>query len=142
MESGGGKGGKKGCRNGKKSCLSKGGLLTLIQAVLSSIPIYKMPTWVVQTVEKLMRDFLWEGMDDGKIRHLVNWEVVGSSKTNGGLGVTPLKARNAALCAKWVWCFPNEPNSLWHRVIKSIYGMSSNRWDANFVSRGSCRKPW
>lgn len=131
----------------KKACLSKGGQLTLSQAVLSSIPIYylslfKMPTRVVQTVEKLMRDFLWEGMDDGKKRHLVNWEVVGSSKTKGGLGVTPLKARNAALCAKWLWRFTNEPNSLWHRVIKSIYGMSYNGWDANFVSCGSCHKPW
>ena len=48
----------------KRAFLSKGGRLTLIRAVLSSLPIYflslfKMPQGIVNNIEKLMRDFLW-----------------------------------------------------------------------------------
>lgn len=94
---------KKRLQKWKKVCLSKGGRLTLIQAVLSSIPIYymslfKMPICIAKYVEKLMRDFLWEGMDSGTNSHLVKWEVVGRSKSNDGLGAGSLKSRG--LCVR------------------------------------------
>lgn len=38
--------------------------------------LFKISSCVVSYVEKLMRDFLWEGVDDGKETHLVRWEVV------------------------------------------------------------------
>ena len=52
----------------KKAFLSRGGRLTLIQSVLSSLPIYylsvfKVPISVINSMEKMMRDFLWEGGD-------------------------------------------------------------------------------
>ncbi|VVA41200.1 PREDICTED: RNA-directed DNA polymerase, partial [Prunus dulcis] len=114
----------------KRACLSKGGRLTMIQAVLCSIPIYYMslfriPIGVANRIEKLMRDFLWEGLD-GKSNHAVSWEVVGKAKFCGGLGVGSLRARSVALRAKWLWRFPNEPHALWHKVIRSIYGMDTN----------------
>ncbi|XP_020414780.1 uncharacterized protein LOC18783731 [Prunus persica] len=68
--------------------------------------------------------------------------LVGKAKSFGGLGVGSLKARSAALRAKWLWRFPNEPHALWHKVIRSIYGMDTNEWDAKPVIRGSCRSPW
>ncbi|VVA25489.1 Hypothetical predicted protein, partial [Prunus dulcis] len=130
----------------KRACLSKGGRLTMIQAVLCSIPIYYMslfriPIGVANRIEKLMRDFLWEGLD-GKSNHAVSWEVVGKAKFCGGLGVGSLRARSVALRAKWLWRFPNEPHALWHKVIRSIYGMDTNGWDAKPATRGSCRCPW
>ncbi|VVA31869.1 Hypothetical predicted protein, partial [Prunus dulcis] len=115
----------------KRACLSKGGRLTLIQAVLSSIPSYymslfKMPIGVTAKVEQLMRNFLWEGVEEGKNCHLVRWVRVSKSKEEGGLGIGSLRERNEALRAKWLWRFPLETNSLWHRIIKSKYGLDSN----------------
>lgn len=31
---------------------------------------------MAERIEKLMRDFLWEGVGEGKKAHLINWEVV------------------------------------------------------------------
>ena len=67
--------------------------------MLSSIPSYflslfKMPVRVVNKVEKLMRSFLWEGVEEGKKDHLVRWEVVASSKKERGLGVGSLMEKN------------------------------------------------
>ncbi|CAL9004181.1 unnamed protein product, partial [Prunus brigantina] len=131
----------------KRACLSKGGRLTLIQAVLSNIPSYymslfKMPIRVVAKVEQLMRNFLWEGLEEGKKCHLVRWEWVSKSKEEGGLGIGSLRERNEALRAKWLWRFPLETNSLWHRIIKSKYGIDSNGWDTNQMVKVSCRNPW
>jgi len=131
----------------KRACLSKGGRLTLIQAVLYSIPSYymslfRMPISVVDKVEQLMRNFLWEGVDEGKKNHLVKWERVIRAKEEGRLGFSSLRERNDALIVKWLWRFPLEPNSLWHKVIKSKYSIDSNGWDTKQPVNVSCRNPW
>ena len=51
----------------KKLYLSKRGRLTIIKSTLSSLPTYflslfNIPTSVANKIEKLQRDFLWEGM--------------------------------------------------------------------------------
>ncbi|KAB2635258.1 hypothetical protein D8674_025792 [Pyrus ussuriensis x Pyrus communis] len=89
-----------------------------------------------------MKGFLWEGVEEGKKNHLVKWEIVIKSKEEGGLGVGNLRNQNEALLAKWLWRFPKEPNSLWHKVIRSKYGMQDNGWNANPPLRGSSRSPW
>lgn len=53
----------------KTGFFSKGGTLTLIRSVLSGIPVYyyslfKAPNSVCKIIKKLMRDFLWKGMDE------------------------------------------------------------------------------
>lgn len=60
------------------------GRLNLIKSMLSGIPIcslslFRGPSLVCKSLEKYMRDFLWEGVDEGKGSHLVSWEVVGHS---------------------------------------------------------------
>ncbi|XP_009335445.1 uncharacterized protein LOC103928158 [Pyrus x bretschneideri] len=131
----------------KKAFLSKGGRLTLIQFVLGSLPIYymslfKIPCGVIGRLEKLMKGFLWEGVEEGKKNHLVKWEIVIKSKEEGGLCVGNLRNQKEALLAKWLWRFPKEPNSLWHKVIRSKYGLQDNGWNANPPLRGSSRSPW
>ena len=59
----------------KRAFLFRGSCLTLIRLVLSSLPIYflslfKMPQGVADTIEKLMRDFLWGGEAESS-SHLV-----------------------------------------------------------------------
>ncbi|CAL9025350.1 unnamed protein product, partial [Prunus brigantina] len=93
--------------------------------------LFKMPSSVVNKVEKLMRSFLWEGVEEGKKDHLVRWDLVAKFKIEGGLGVGSLMEKNEVLCAKWLWLFHLEPNSLWHLVIRSKYEVARNGWDAN-----------
>lgn len=69
----------------KKAFLSRGRKLTLIEAVLGSLPIYcmslfKAPCKVIGRLEKLTKGFLWEWVNERKKNHLVKWEVVNRSK--------------------------------------------------------------
>ena len=131
----------------KKAFLSRGGRLTLIQSVLSSLPIYylslfKAPSSVIRSLEKLMRDFFWEGGDLAGGDHLVGWEDMCKSKENGGLDIGNLEKRNKAFLMKWLWRFPREGHSLWYKVIRSTFGIHPNLWDSKVVVRGTFRSPW
>uniref|UniRef100_A0A803PW65 Uncharacterized protein n=1 Tax=Cannabis sativa TaxID=3483 RepID=A0A803PW65_CANSA len=131
----------------KCSFLSRGGRLTLIQSVLSSLPIYylslfKAPKMVLKAIEKMMRDFFWEGGDLAGGDHLVAWDEVCKPRSEGGLAIGRLELRNKGLLMKWLWRYPLEPNSLWHKVIKSRYGKADNFWDTKWGVRASPRGPW
>lgn len=52
-----------------------------------------------------MRDFLWEGVNEGKCSYLVSWEIVWRSIKLGKLEIDNLRIRNKALLAKWLWQF-------------------------------------
>ena len=89
----------------KKAFLSRGGRLTLIHFVLSAIPIYYLSLFkasisMLNSMEKLMRDFLWEGGNLVGGEHLLDWDVVCLAKDKGGLGIGNLEKRNKALLMK------------------------------------------
>jgi hypothetical protein len=74
----------------KRLYLSKGGRLTLINSTLSNLLTYFLYLFpilvgVTNRLEKLQRDFLWEGIRDEFKFHLVNWSTICSSKVSGGL---------------------------------------------------------
>ena len=84
----------------KKAFLSTGGRLILIQSVLSSLRIYYLSLFkasisVITSLEKIMRDFLWEGGDLVGGDHLVGWKEVCHAKQKGGLGIGNLEKRNS-----------------------------------------------
>ena len=91
-------------------------------------------------IERTMRNFLWEGNEEWGFDHLVPWNEVCKPKKLGELGIDNILKRNKALlngcggfhCSK----------SLWAEVIKSKYGLRTNRWDTLEVSRVTCRSPW
>lgn len=60
-------------------------------------------------LEKLERDFLWEGPMEERKYHLVNWDIVCSNLREGGLGI-----KNLIACSDgyWVWRFMVERNAL------------------------------
>lgn len=59
------------------------GRLSPIRSVLIGIPVYyfslyQAPSAICKCLEKFTREFLREGVDEGKGSHLVSWEVVGT----------------------------------------------------------------
>lgn len=64
------------------------------------------------------------------------------SKELEGLGIGNILNRNRALVMKWLWRFPTGSNSLWVKVVKSIYGMNENGWDSKEASRATYKSPW
>ncbi|XP_071717917.1 uncharacterized protein [Rutidosis leptorrhynchoides] len=54
----------------------------------------------------------------------VKWECVISPYGHGGLNFGSLKSKNLALLGKWWWRFKTETNSLWVKIIRSIYGLN------------------
>lgn len=89
-----------------------------------------------------MRNFFWEGHKGGKINHLVKWKLITGNQSDGGLGIRNLRAKNAALLAKWGWRFMKEKNSLWRQVVQSIHGKSLFGWHTSGLAICSLRSPW
>ncbi|RVX21636.1 putative ribonuclease H protein [Vitis vinifera] len=89
----------------KRQHLSKGGRITLIKSTLASIPLYQMslfhmPKSVARRLEKLQRDFLWGGANEGNKAHLVKWEVL----------------------------FARAKEELWKKVLEAKYGQEEFGW--------------
>lgn len=112
----------------KRRFLSFAGRLTLIKAVLSSLPTYylslfRMPSGVAKDIAKIQAAFLWGGSDLRRKIHLVKWGDVSLSKSQGGLGVKRIDLMNVCLLLKWWWRFGAKEKSLWKDVIcKKYYG--------------------
>ncbi|GKB24540.1 RNA-directed DNA polymerase, eukaryota, reverse transcriptase zinc-binding domain protein [Tanacetum coccineum] len=86
----------------KLKTLSIGGRLTLLKAVLGSIPIFHMSTYRVPKMGSRV--------------------AFVTPKEKGGLSVASLYALNRGLMLKWLWRFYTYPNSIWARVVKAIHG--------------------
>ena len=90
----------------KRQYISKGGRLTLIWSILSSMPVYFMllfylPRKVRLRLEKIQRDFLWGGGALEQRPHFVRLNLVCLKRKKGGLGVRNLALMNKALLSKW-----------------------------------------
>lgn len=112
----------------KAKTLSFGGRLTLSKAVLGSLPSYFMsifvsPTGVLESLEKIRRQFLWGGGDNKYKIPWVSWGKVVTSKEKGGLGLGSLRAFNLAMIVKWWWGLKNNKSTLWRRVITGIHNL-------------------
>ncbi|XP_058078534.1 uncharacterized protein LOC131226828 [Magnolia sinica] len=82
--------------------LSLGGRLSLIKAALSNLPVYfmslfKCPSSILATLERLRREFLWHEKEEKKKFHLVNWKEVCQQTQEGGTGIRDLSLTNRAL---------------------------------------------
>ena len=80
-----------------------------------------------------MKDFLWEGVNEGYGSHLVSWEVAGCTVNQEGLEIDNLRIRNRALLAKWLWRFSLETDSLWHGIIVSKHDTHPFEWSLKGV---------
>ncbi|KHN12531.1 Putative ribonuclease H protein, partial [Glycine soja] len=79
-----------------------GGRVTLIQSVLTSIPIYffsffRVPNRVVDKIVSLQQRFLWGGRPEHNKIAWIKWETVCLPKEKGELGLKDIKTFNLAL---------------------------------------------
>ncbi|CBI24109.3 hypothetical protein VitviT2T_017099 [Vitis vinifera] len=125
----------------RRQYISKGGRLTPIKSMLSSLPIYfislfQMSRRVRLRLEKIYRNFLWGGGMLGNKPQLVKWDIVCLDKRKGGLRVRCLNSLNMALICKWIWCFYKEMDAFWRKVFCGKFGELEGGWCSKEV-RGS-----
>jgi hypothetical protein len=107
--------------------LSYGGRITLINSVLSSLPLYffsffKAPKCIIQNMVRIQRNFLWGGSIDIKKICWINWDQICLPKIKGGLGIKNLELFNLALLSKWKWRLISENDALWSDLLRFRYG--------------------
>ncbi|KAJ0836378.1 putative RNA-directed DNA polymerase [Helianthus annuus] len=110
----------------KASVLSVGGRLTLLKAVMETLPtyyfsLYKAPVAIINKLEARRRSFFWGSNGDKHKINWVKWDRVCMPKEAGGLGLTPLRDANIALLTKWWWRFKTQSNALWRKVVGSMH---------------------
>lgn len=97
----------------KVSSLSMAGRITLAKHVLNAIPFYtmqtsKIPVSILDEIDKIVRSFVW-GHDSGARRlHLIGWDTLIKTVSDGGLGLRSMRQLNQAALAKTLWRFLSE----------------------------------
>ena len=89
----------------KRLYLSKGGRLTLLKSILSSLltyylSLFTIPKAVMTRLERIQRNFLWGSSVKCFKYLLVAWEKVCLPRELGGLGIQNLTSFNQALLGK------------------------------------------
>jgi hypothetical protein len=95
-------------RRWKENMLSIGDRVTLVNACLSSISLYKVsfveaPKGFIKKAYMHRKRMVWQEIDGKRRYHLVNWHTVCLPKDCGGLGVRDLATMNKSLLCKWLW---------------------------------------
>ncbi|GJQ97360.1 putative RNA-directed DNA polymerase, eukaryota, reverse transcriptase zinc-binding domain protein [Tanacetum coccineum] len=85
----------------KAKTMSFGGRLTLVKSVLGSLPLYhfsmfRVPSCVINVLERIRRDFFWGEVGENKKIGWVKWDNVTASY--GAIG--SLKSKNLALLGR------------------------------------------
>jgi hypothetical protein len=115
----------------KGKLLSLGGRVTLLNAVLSSIPLYwlsfyRMPRQIMSKIDRIRRRFLWSGTSRKRLP-LIAWCQVCRGKDQGGLGLLNLHNINRAFLAKWLMRFyDDEVTGTWKHILMAKYGLKGD----------------
>ncbi|GKV32332.1 hypothetical protein SLEP1_g40948 [Rubroshorea leprosula] len=128
--------------------LSLGGRITLINSVLSSLPVflmsvYLLPKGTIKAIDKIRKSFLWGGEGERKRINWVSWKKVCLPKECGGLGVRDLGYFNLSLMGKWWGRLAAKEEGLWRKVIASKYSEGGGHWmDWVRNGAGDCSSWW
>ncbi|XP_020266328.1 uncharacterized protein LOC109841800 [Asparagus officinalis] len=118
--------------------LSFAGRLELVKAVLFSTSaywyfVYKFPISIVQNLESIFANFLW----NGKL-HAISWKEVCRPKQEGGFGLRQLSDIGQAAALKLIWRLLTT-NTLWSSWMKVRYVRGGNLWNStsNLLDSGT-----
>jgi hypothetical protein len=105
--------------------LSTGGRLTLINSVLSSLPMYMMsffeiPKGVRKKLDYFRSRFFWQSNEHKRKYRLAKWDILCQLKEQGGLGIYNLELKNIALLSKWLYRLLTTEGT-WQQIIKNKY---------------------
>lgn len=122
--------------------LSLAGRVTLIKSVLISIPVYymtveSMTTTTVNTINALIRKFLWGKVGKDRYLSLISWEKVCRKYEDGGLDIRDIKLFNKALLKKMTWQVAAKQDRLWVQVIGAKYFPRGGFWDIRSTTNAS-----
>ncbi|KAK1284901.1 hypothetical protein QJS10_CPB20g00727 [Acorus calamus] len=134
----------------KGRLLSMAGRCVLIQAVLNALQQHYMfstalPITASLELEKYARSFLWKGTSARL--HTISWEVVTTSKSEGGLGLRRLSVLCEAVLGVVAFGFIVNPSSIFP-FFASKYKWRGNPWEieeprrASLVWKNLCRDIW
>ncbi|XP_074297848.1 uncharacterized protein LOC141628638 [Silene latifolia] len=110
--------------NSKK--ISYSGRLVLVMSVMATIhnhwaQIFVLPVGVMDRIQALCRNFLWEGEDKYSKAPLVAWNVLCQGKEYEGLRIIDSKLWNVAAIGKLVWWLARKQDHLWIKWVNNIY---------------------
>ena len=110
----------------KSRLLSKVGRLVLAKSAVALIAEYYMqchnlPAKVCDSIDKMMRDFIWGSTEERRRMHMVRWSTVTLPKELGGLGLYSMKHRNEAILAKLCWRLAHGEGKLWANMLLAKY---------------------
>jgi hypothetical protein len=105
--------------------LSYHGRLTLVNSVMTALPMFYMctlqlPPQIIKKIDTYRKKCLWSG---GEINRkgicLAAWDAACRSKNEGGLGIIDLKTQNTALLLKYLDKFYNQSDLPWVQLTWS-----------------------
>ncbi|KAG7536891.1 Endonuclease/exonuclease/phosphatase superfamily [Arabidopsis suecica] len=102
--------------------LSYAGRLQLIRSVLMSITnfwsaTFCLPGACMKEIQQLCSAFLWSGPDLNTHKAKTSWETVCLPRSEGGLGLRPLKETNKVCGLKLIWRLLAAPTSMWSKWV-------------------------
>ncbi|XP_074282741.1 uncharacterized protein LOC141607283 [Silene latifolia] len=106
--------------------LSYAGRLVLVQSVLNTLynywaSMFILPQGVINKIESICRNFLWDGGVDYKRTPLISWEKICKPKIEGGLGLKQDTLWNQTAVGKLVWWIASKSDHLWVKWVNQIY---------------------
>lgn len=101
------------------------GKLTLIQSVLSSLPIYlystfKLPWAICDKLNAISAAFWWKS-GDRKPLYWLSWDKISANKFEGGLGIRDFYLLNQALLTNQCWRLLTDPSLLVSKILLPKY---------------------
>ncbi|GKC81363.1 RNA-directed DNA polymerase, eukaryota, reverse transcriptase zinc-binding domain protein, partial [Tanacetum coccineum] len=118
----------------KNKALSYAGRAQLIASVLGSMQVYwcyvfLLPKAVMNDIEKLFKNFIWNNGDNYKGKEKVAWLEVCKPNDQGWLGFKSLELWNKTLLVKHLWNIASRKESLWVKWVNVVKLKNRSVWD-------------
>ena len=101
------------------------------------------PRNVMDQISKLLRDFLWQGGKGNQNKmHLVNWDLVKKSISEGGLQIRDPSLVNLALGGKILWKMVHEPTHPVSIILRTKYVHNNSLINLQRDNSVNCMQVW